>query len=62
MEYVAFSLTLTRSSAATGEGVEGEMGRESRWGSLEVDYWKEADNNEMNIRTEAEGDAGEDEG
>lgn len=56
------SLTLTHSSTATGEGVEREMGRESRWGSLEVDYWREAGNNEMHTRTEDEGDAGEDEG
>lgn len=36
------------------------MGRESRLGSLEVDYWKEAESNEKSRRKE--GDAGEDDG
>lgn len=62
-EAMAFRLTLTCSSKCEERSKRPERvkRRESRLGSLEVDYWREAGNNERNSGTKDEGDAGEDE-
>lgn len=62
-DVMAFRLAPTCSSKheERSKRLERVRRRESRRGSLEVDYWRAAGNNERNGGTKDEGDAGEDE-